>query len=37
MRLIAKGASPNYFAEDNVIVTLRGEGVRTVTLSLVEA
>ena len=31
-----KGASQNYFAEDNVIVTLRGEGIRAVTLSSVE-
>ena len=24
--MVTKGASPNYFAEDNVIVTLRGGG-----------
>ena len=36
---LIKGASPKYFAEDNVIVTFKGgirEGVRAVTLSLVE-
>ena len=33
---VIKGASPNHFAKDNVIVTLGGEGVRAVTLTLVK-
>ena len=37
MRSCIGKASPNYFAEDNVIVTLEGEGVRAMTLSLVKA
>ena len=34
--LYSWGVSLNYFSENNVILTLKGEGVRTVTLSLVE-